>query len=101
MNPSAFKNTLEQHGLELTRNETTTLQINVGLACDLACRHCHLEAGPGRTELMSAETVEAVIACAKRFRFASIDITGGAPELLPHLPRLVAGLAPLTPKLIV
>lgn len=101
MKPSAFKNTLEQHSLELARDITTALQINVGLICDLACRHCHLEAGPGRTELMSAETVEAVIACAQRFRFASIDITGGAPELLPHLPRLVAGLAPLTPKLIV
>ena len=100
-NISAFKQTLDQHGLELTRDETTTLQVNVGLACDLACRHCHLEAGPGRTELMSAETVEAVIACAKRFDFKIIDITGGAPELLPSLPRLVEGLASLTQKLIV
>lgn len=100
-NISAFKQTLDQHGLELVRDETTILQINVGLACDLACRHCHLEAGPGRTELMSAETVEAVIACAKRISFKIVDITGGAPELLPALPRLIEGLAPLTEKLIV
>ncbi len=101
MNQSDFKNTLESHGLELRRDTTTTLQVNVGLACDLACRHCHLEAGPGRPELMSSETAEAVISCAERFRFACIDVTGGAPELLPCLPSLITGVAPLTPKLIV
>lgn len=101
MKRSAFEDTLLQHGLELTRGETTTLQVNVGLACDLACRHCHLEAGPARTELMSGETVEAVIACAERIRFATIDITGGAPELLPQLPGLLERLAPLTSRLIV
>jgi len=98
---SAFQQTLDRHGLELIRGETTTLQINVGLACDLACRHCHLEAGPTRTELMNGETVEAVIACAERIRFATIDITGGAPELLPQLPCLVERLAPLTSRMIV
>jgi radical SAM/Cys-rich protein len=98
---SAFKQTLDRLGLELARGETTTLQLNVGLACDLACRHCHLEAGPHRTELMDQDTVEAVIACAERIRFATIDITGGAPELLPQLPYLVRRLAPLASKLIV
>lgn len=101
MTLATFQQTLDQHGLELTRDETTTLQINVGLACDLACRHCHLEAGPTRRELMDAETVEEVIASAARLRFATIDITGGAPELLPQLPRLVSGLAALAPRLIV
>ncbi|MDR3580256.1 MAG: arsenosugar biosynthesis radical SAM protein ArsS [Oryzomonas sp.] len=101
MNPSLFSDTLRRHGLELARGVTSTLQINVGLTCDLACRHCHLEAGPDRVEAMRHETVEAVIACAGRFSFAAIDITGGAPELLPWLPRLVCGLASLTPKLIV
>ncbi|HEX9080430.1 MAG TPA: arsenosugar biosynthesis radical SAM (seleno)protein ArsS [Desulfuromonadaceae bacterium] len=101
MFPSAFKDTLDRHGLTLTRGHTTTLQVNVGLACDLACRHCHLEAGPHRREMMAPETVEAVIACARRISFDTIDITGGAPELLPHLPLLAAGVAPLTRKLIV
>jgi radical SAM/Cys-rich protein len=96
-----FEETLHSHGLELTRSETTWLQVNVGLVCDLACKHCHLEAGPTRTEMMAPETVEDVIACARRFSFGTIDITGGAPELVPHLPRLVSGLAPLTPKLVV
>jgi len=101
MKRSSFEDSLIRQGLELTRGTTTTLQINVGLACDLACRHCHLEAGPARTEMMSEETVAAVLACAERFPFASIDITGGAPELLPQLPRLVKRLAAATSRLIV
>ncbi|MBL0226039.1 MAG: arsenosugar biosynthesis radical SAM protein ArsS [Geobacteraceae bacterium] len=101
MTLSAFEQTLIGQGLELRRDETSTLQVNVGLACDLACRHCHLEAGPTRTELMAGETVEAVIACAERISFATIDITGGSPELLPQLPMLVERLAPLTSRLIV
>ena len=101
MNLPTFKQSLDLHDLELTRGETTTLQVNIGLACDLACRHCHLEAGPNRQELMDLETAEEVIACARRLHFSTIDITGGAPELLPQLPRLINGLATLAPKLIV
>ncbi len=101
MTESAFKQKLEQQGLLLSRGETTTLQVNIGLACDLTCRHCHLEAGPHRSELMSRETCGELIACAARIRFETIDITGGAPELLPHLPGLLENLAPLTSRLIV
>ncbi len=96
-----FNETLEQHGLALTKGETTTLQVNAGLICDLACRHCHLDAGPTRREIMGSETMAAVIDCARRFRFATIDLTGGAPELVPGIETLVEGLAPLTPRLIV
>ena len=96
-----FRETLENHGLQLRRAQSTALQINVGFKCNLACRHCHLEAGPERRELMDARTIEAVIACAGRLPWQTIDITGGAPELLPDLPRLIAGLAPLVPKLMV
>ena len=59
-----FRQTLAKHGLNLTRKETTTLQINVGLLCNQACRHCHLEAGPHSEEVMSAETVDQVVALA-------------------------------------
>lgn len=96
-----FQEALHSRGLELTRAKTDWLQVNVGLVCALACKHCHLEAGPARTELMKPATVEDVIACANRFRFDTIDITGGSPELLPELPRLISGLAPLTAKLVV
>ncbi len=96
-----FNETLHQHGLQLTRDTTTTLQINIGRICDLTCRHCHQDAGPTRPEQMSAETVAAVIATASRLNFATIDITGGAPELLPSLPALIRGVAPLTETLMV
>jgi radical SAM/Cys-rich protein len=95
-----FHQALELHGLQLQRAHTHTLQVNVGLLCDLACRHCHLEAGPGRPEVMRRETMDAVIAFARRCRFQLIDITGGAPELVPHIGYLIEQLAPLTPKLL-
>jgi sulfatase maturation enzyme AslB (radical SAM superfamily) len=57
-----FRQTLAKHGLSLTREKTTTLQVNVGLLCNQACRHCHLEAGPNREEVMSKETVDQVVA---------------------------------------
>ena len=96
-----FCETLKKHNLELLRDETTTLQINVGLTSDLSCRHCHQNAGPTRSERMSPQVVDEVLACARRHRFTTIDITGGAPELLPDLPRLIAGLTPTTDQLIV
>lgn len=96
----AFSRTLERCGLELRRGRATVLQVNVGFLCDLACRHCHLEAGPARTEVMAPETMEEVIAYASRCRFQVIDITGGAPELVPRIDRLVSGLAPLASTLI-
>jgi radical SAM/Cys-rich protein len=95
-----FARTLAHHGLELRRGETRTLQLNLGFLCDLACRHCHLEAGPQRREVMSRATMDAVIAYAGRVPFAVIDITGGAPELVPDLPYLLQRLAPLTARLM-
>lgn len=95
-----FRETLMRHGLQLKRDRTCALQVNVGLNCDLCCRHCHLEAGPGREETMSRAVMEAVIDCARRFSFASIDVTGGAPELVPEIDHLVRSLAPLTPRLV-
>lgn len=96
-----FSHVLDRHALSLVRTTTDTLQVNIGRHCNLTCRHCHLEAGPERSELMSAGTVEQVIACSERLGFTTIDITGGAPELLPHLPRLISGLRPHTPRLMV
>ena len=78
-----FDRNLARHGLSLVRGKTDTLQVNVGFLCDLSCRHCHLEAGPERREVMSVETMNDVIDYASRNRFETIDITGGAPELLP------------------
>jgi radical SAM/Cys-rich protein len=95
-----FADALERRGLSLVRGEIATLQVNTGYLCNLRCRHCHLEAGPGRAEIMSRETMTAVVAFARRFPLREIDITGGAPELVPDLPFLIEGLAPLAPRLM-
>ena len=78
-----FQGTLRQHGLsELRRREVTTLQINVGKLCNQACHHCHVEAGPRRTEIMPANVAERIMALlAATPSIHTVDITGGAPEL--------------------
>ncbi len=95
-----FKTVLTENNIELTRAETLVLQINVGLECNLACRHCHLSAGPTRKERMSRQTAEQLVAFASKFSFHTIDITGGAPELNPNLPFLIENLAPYAKNLI-
>jgi radical SAM/Cys-rich protein len=95
-----FADILVRHGLSLVRDRVHTLQVNTGYLCNLHCRHCHLEAGSGRKEIMSRDTMGAVLSFARRFPFQVIDITGGAPELVPDLPLLIEGLAPLTPRLM-
>jgi radical SAM/Cys-rich protein len=92
---------LAKKGLSLRRDEAATLQINLGLLCNQACKHCHLEAGPDRTEIMDEATMDRVVDFAGRNRFSVIDITGGAPELHPHLTDFIERLAPLTDKLLV
>lgn len=95
-----FSSALERRGLSLVRGPVETLQVATGLLCDRGCRHCHLEAGPGRPEVMSRGTMEAVVAFARRVRFRVADITGGAPELVPDLPFLIEELSALVPRLL-
>ena len=95
-----FASTLLRHGLSLVRGPVNTLQVGTGLLCDRGCRHCHLEAGPGRREVMNRATMEEVVAFARRVPFQVADITGGAPELAPDLPFLIEGLSGLVPRLL-
>lgn len=67
-----------------TENALDTLQINIGLKCNLACKHCHVESSPARTEEMSRETLEQCLAVFCDRGFKTIDITGGAPEMNPN-----------------
>jgi radical SAM/Cys-rich protein len=97
----SFRRTLLKHGLRLERGQTNTLQINVGLLCNQVCKHCHLEAGPKRTELMDEKTLDEVVAFAQRVSFDIIDITGGAPELHPGLSTMIERFATLKPRLMV
>jgi len=96
-----FRQTLAMHGLKLERDQTTTLQINMGLLCNQTCRHCHLSAGPGRKENMDSETADQITDYAKRCSFEVIDITGGAPELNHNLVNLIERLSPLAPRIMI
>jgi radical SAM/Cys-rich protein len=71
------------------RARLETLQVNLGYKCNQSCLHCHVNAGPTRTEMMSAETLESVLAFLAAARIRTLDITGGAPELNPHFRDLV------------
>ncbi len=95
-----FQETLEEHELRLQRDKTSILQVNVGRLCNLACRHCHVDAGPGRREVMGRETMSDVIGFAEKFKVETADITGGAPELVPGIDFLLVKLRPLVGKLI-
>ena len=90
LSPPSFARTLREHGLALSRTPLEILQINVGKLCDLACQHCHVEAGPNRTENMQAPTVERILELlANAPAVHTVDLTGGAPELNPHFRTLV------------
>src|SRR5689334_24631024 len=86
-----FDKTLLAHGVgPLLRDAVTTLQINVGKLCNQACQHCHVDAGPKRTESMSEEVAERVLQILSASpTIRTVDITGGAPELNPNFRRLV------------
>ena len=70
-------------------------QINVGKVCNQTCRHCHVDAGPDRRELMSRETMELCVAALAKTSIPTVDITGGAPEMNPHFRWLVEECAKL------
>ena len=73
----------------IRRGRLETLQVNVGYRCNQSCLHCHVNAGPKRSEEMSADVADTVIAFFQRRRLATLDITGGAPELNANFRRLV------------
>ena len=76
-----FRAEIHLSGKDFNRRGIDVLQVNMGKYCNLACIHCHVESGPYRTELMSRETVDAVLRFLGRTNIPTVDITGGAPEL--------------------
>ncbi|MCX5743114.1 MAG: arsenosugar biosynthesis radical SAM protein ArsS [Proteobacteria bacterium] len=86
-----FDAALASHDLgPLARGAVTTLQVNVGKLCNQACHHCHVEAGPKRTEIMTAAVADRVLeVLAASPQLTTLDLTGGAPELNPNFRRLV------------
>ena len=81
-----FEHELDVAGLHpLTATGIEVLQLNIGRQCNMRCRHCHVDAGPDRTEAMSRETFEQCLAVLVSSDIPTVDITGGAPEMNPHL----------------
>lgn len=74
---------------EFSPGDLEIFQINIGKLCNMTCRHCHVDAGPDRTENMTRATVDLVLAALDRTSVHTVDITGGAPELNPHFRYLV------------
>jgi radical SAM/Cys-rich protein len=88
-----FDRMLRRHGLgSLKRAKAATLQVNVGKLCNQACHHCHVDAGPARTERMERATAERVLELLARSpAVRTVDLTGGAPELNENFRMLVEG----------
>lgn len=82
---SPFSRCLQESGqFPLRRERLRELQVNVGRLCNQACHHCHVDAGPKRTEIMTWETMEKILKWTEESDITSVDITGGAPEINPH-----------------
>jgi radical SAM/Cys-rich protein len=81
--------------------DVQTLQVNVGKKCNITCTHCHVNAGPGRTESMIKETMDTVLGTLRKFDFKVLDITGGEPTMNPHFKYLIENARNMVDTIIV
>lgn len=88
-------------GVELCSETIETLQVNVGKLCNQACKHCHVDASPIRTEIMPREIIEDCLNVLRKYQIPTLDITGGAPELIPDFRYFVTEAAKIGAKVIV
>ena len=94
---NSFATKLRDHALPLRHAKTEILQVNVGKLCNLTCTHCHVNAGPKRKEIMTRETIDRIIDWLAKTEIATVDLTGGAPEMIPDFRYFVERLKALTP----
>jgi len=87
MNP--FDRKLEEHQVSLERAKPKILQLNTGKLCNITCTHCHVNAGPGRKELISSEHLNRTLDWLEKSDIPTIDLTGGTPEMHPEFRSLV------------
>ena len=78
-----FAEKLSAHSLPLRRARPEILQVNVGKLCNLTCMHCHVNAGPKRKEIMTRDTIDRIINWLTKTDIPIVDLTGGAPEMIP------------------
>ena len=94
---NTFSRKLAQHSLPLRHTKTEVLQLNVGKLCNLTCIHCHVNAGPKRKEIMTRATIDQLIDWLAKTDIPTVDMTGGAPEMIPDFKYLVERLKALAP----
>ncbi len=92
-----FTDRLITAALELRRSRPEILQINVGKLCNLTCVHCHVNAGPKRKEIMTRETIDRVIDWLAKTEIPIVDLTGGAPEMIPDFRYFIQRVKALEP----
>lgn len=90
MRVNHFDEVLRDQGIALQRAQPEVLQINVGKICNLTCIHCHVNAGPKRKEIMTRETVGRILDWLRGTTIQTVDLTGGAPEMIPDFRYLVS-----------
>ncbi len=95
------KKLIEINCFPIKINKIDVLQLNITKKCNLSCKHCHIKAGPNRDEIMSKEILEKCLELAHDKNISTIDITGGAPELNPHLEWFINEASKLNKRLIV
>jgi radical SAM/Cys-rich protein len=88
-------------GAELRSHAVDTLQVNVGKLCNQACKHCHVDASPVRTEIMRRDVIDACLRVLRAYRIPTLDITGGAPEMIPDFRYFVTEARKLNTKVII
>ena len=85
----SFEEKLFVNDLSLRSAEAEILQVNVGKLCNQACKHCHVDASPTRKEIIERKTIDACLKVLRENKIPKLDITGGAPELVPDFRYLV------------
>src|SRR5437764_799957 len=92
-----FEQKLEEHSILLRRTRPEILQVNVGKLCNLTCVHCHVNAGPKRKEIMTRETIDTIIDWLAKTEIPIVDLTGGAPEMIPDFRYFIERVGALQP----
>src|SRR5438270_1982139 len=92
-----FGQKLTEQSIWLRRAHPEILQVNVGKLCNLTCVHCHVNAGPKREEIMTRETIDRIIDWLAKTEIPIVDLTGGAPEMIPDFRYFVQRTKALEP----
>src|SRR5438105_7103310 len=93
-----FAQKLEEHSISLRRGRPEILQVNVGKLCNLTCVHCNVNAGPKRKEIMTHETIDRVVDWLAKTEIPIVDLTGGAPEMIPDFRYFIERVKALQPS---